>query len=391
MNNWPCFTLGELCDISIGRTPSRSDPRYWGGSNPWATVRELNEGILSETKECISDLAVKTIMPPPVAPGTLLFSFKLSIGKMAVAQVRMHHNEAIAALQIRDNKILDRSFLYYALKNSTHSAEASHAVLGKVLNKSKVENISIPVPPPDEQRRIVDILNRAERIRRLRDAAAAKRRELIPALFLKMFGDPIENPMGWDVQPLGKALRACDYGSSTKASETGEGLPLIRMCNVDVQGHLDTSDLKYVDLSGSDNVKYGLESGDIIFNRTNSKDLVGKTGIWDGRFSAVLASYFIRIRVNRDMVTPLFVWAYFNTPAMKRKLFATARGAIGQANINAKELKAFPLPLPPPTKQQQFGDLVESIIAGGAVAHTAATTATALGAALTSRLFGEAA
>ena len=249
----------------------------------------------------------------------------------------------------------------------------------------------MPLPPLDEQRRIVDILNRAERIRRLRDAATATRRALIPALFLKMFGDPIENPMGWDVRPLGEALRACDYGSSTKASETGEGLPLIRMANVDIQGHLDTGDLKYVELSEADNTKYGVEAGDIIFNRTNSKELVGKTGLWDGRFPAVLASYFIRLRVKTDIVAPVFVWAYFNTPAMKKKLYATARGAIGQANINAKELSAFALPLPPLEKQRQFGDLVEGIITGGAMADTAATTATALAAALTSRLFGEAA
>ena len=220
----------------------------------------------------------------------------------------------------------------------------------------------IPVPPLPEQRRIVDLLSRAEGIVRLRREAQAKAQAVIPALFLDMFGDPRTNPKGWSVVALGEALRAADYGSSTKASESGEGLPLIRMGNVSYAGGLDLSDLKYVELEPAEIARFRLEHGDILFNRTNSKDLVGKTGLWDADLPAVAASYFIRLRVDEEIARPFYVWAFMNSKHMKRVLFDTARGAIGQANINSKELKAFPIPLPPIGLQRSFEERCRAVM-----------------------------
>jgi type I restriction enzyme, S subunit len=97
-----------------------------------------------------------------------------------------------------------------------------------------------------------------------------------------------------------------------------------------------------------------LHEGDILFNRTNSKDLVGKTGLWDGQMQAVAASYFIRVRVSRDRVVPEFLWALMNSAHMKRVLRATARGAIGQANINSTELQNLSIYQPPGDLQRLF-------------------------------------
>jgi type I restriction enzyme S subunit len=321
------------------------------------TISELDGGTILDSKEHISDLAVAEVMPDPVPAGTLLFSFKLSIGKMAVAGVPLYTNEAIAALTIQDPENLDRDFLYYSLLHQSqgHTDAANHAVLGKVLNKSKVEGIQIPIPPISEQRRIVDILKRADGIRRLRKQAIQTARELIPALFVDMFGDPATNPKGWPVFPLGELLIDVGYGCSTKAAAVAStGVPMLRMGNVMVDGRLDLSSIKYVALSDDEKRKYSLEKGDILFNRTNSKDLVGKTGLWDGRFEAVAASYFIRVRVDRKHLNPTYLWVFMNTRFMKRRLFETARGAIGQANINAKEFKSFTIPLPPLTLQQEY-------------------------------------
>lgn len=125
-------------------------------------------------------------------------------------------------------------------------------------------------------------------------------------------------------------------------------------------GTLDLNNLKYAPLSDGDLGKFGVEEGDILFNRTNSKELVGKTGLWDGRFTAAAAaSYFIRLRVNRDVVCPKWVWRFMNSAPMKNHLCATARGAIGQANINSEELKSFILPLPPLDEQQRIVGLLD--------------------------------
>lgn len=250
----------------------------------------------------------------------------------------------------------DAKFLYYCL-GSARIPDAGYSRHFKFLRE-----VHLPCPPLPEQRRIVDILDRAASIRALRRQAQDTARLIIPALFNKMFGDPATNPMGWPVKELGELLTACDYGTSEKASEDGSGVATIRMGNVTTDGHLRLDSLKYLPGSMTDNAKYELRAGDILFNRTNSKELVGKTGLWSGAMEAVAASYFIRLRVDGQRVKPGYVWAFFNTSFMKSRIFETARGAIGQANINAKELRAFPIPVPTIDLQARFADQIGHIL-----------------------------
>ena len=247
-------------------------------------------------------------------------------------------------------------YLAFFLKSARFRKWTSEAQGANIKNikKSALEGFEIWLPPLPEQRRIVDLLSRTEGIVRLRREAEKKAAELIPALFLDMFGDPATNPKGWSVATVGSVLDAADYGSSSKATSDGTGLPMIRMGNVTYAGNLDLADLKYVDLPAAEAERYSLHEGDILFNRTNSKELVGKTGLWDGSREAIVASYFIRLRVQREVVSPHYFWAFMNTAHMKRVIFDTARGAIGQSNINSKELRAFSLPVPPVPLQQQF-------------------------------------
>lgn len=200
-------SLSDICDVRVGRTPRRDTPSYWGGPFPWVTIRDLNGKVISSTREGLAQCALDEVMPPAVPVGTLLFSFKLTIGRIGFAGVPLHTNEAIAALPIRDPSRVIPEYLAFALQSVAAKQETNHAVLGKVLNKSKVENIRVPLPCLDEQRRIVDLLTRAEGIRRLAEEAQAKARDLIPALFVDMFGDPATNPKGWQNTCFSRAAK----------------------------------------------------------------------------------------------------------------------------------------------------------------------------------------
>jgi len=195
-------SLGTLCNVRIGRTPRRDNPSYWGGSTPWITIRELTGGVIFESKEKISDLAVREVMPSLIPAGTLLYSFKLSIGRMGVAGIPLYTNEAIASLEIKSPNLLDRDYLRFALMRTSAEVGANHAVLGKVLNKAKVEAIEIDVPSLQEQLKKVDTLSRAESIVRQRQEAEKQSQKLVASIFLEMFGDPLKNTMGWMVQTL---------------------------------------------------------------------------------------------------------------------------------------------------------------------------------------------
>jgi len=261
-------------------------------------------------------------------------------------------------IPLRPNtKIIYPKFLTYYFRSKNFVSQASHHVAGAKMPRVVMDwfwEHEIPLPCPIEQRRIVEILDEADRLRRLRREADAKAARILPALFLKMFGDPATNPRGWDMTTVGDIVRATDYGTSTRASDDGSGIPLIRMGNVDYNGHLDLRDLKHVQLSDSEVARFRLQQGDILFNRTNSKELVGKTGLWDADIDAVAASYFIRVRLDQKQVTPTFFWAFMNCSYIKKILLATARGAIGQANINSSELRAMVIYKPPLDQQYLF-------------------------------------
>lgn len=352
--------LPEVTTIVMGQSPPGSTYNERGEGLPFFQGKaEFGTVSPSPKKWCTA--------PQRIAEaGDILMSVRAPVGPTNQASERCCIGRGLAAIRA-DEAQLDPGYLrFFLLLVEPTLAGMGQGSTFAAIGRAEIASLRIPLPSLTEQRRIVDLLSRAEGILRLRREAQAKAQAIIPALFLDLFGDPATNPKGWPVAPLGELLRAVDYGSSTKASDTGAGLPLIRMANVTYAGDLDLSSLKYVELEPDEAARYSLEQGDILFNRTNSKELVGKTGLWDGRIDAVAASYFIRLRVDRQRVAPYYLWAFMNTRYMKRVLFDTARGAIGQANINSKELKAFSVPVPPLEVQQRFeqqGRAVQSILA----------------------------
>lgn len=229
------------------------------------------------------------------------------------------------------------------------------------LKEAEFLRLGIPLPPLAKQERIVTLLDEADTLRKLRVKADERMATLTSALFYEMFGDPESNPHGWPVKRAGDLMAACGYGTSQKANEEGRGVPVLRMGNVTTDGRLNLDDLKTVELMEGELAKQRLQAGDVLFNRTNSRELVGKTGMWDGRFEAVPASYFIRIRFRADAEHPQHFTTFMNLPSMKRRLLEMARGAVGQANINSKELQAIDLPIPPLSLQNDFAARVGEI------------------------------
>jgi type I restriction enzyme, S subunit len=386
--------LNEVCDINPRM------PRDHGVHDatevsfvPMASVDELG-GVIAE-RQCRPFGAVKKGYTS-FRDGDVLFAKItpcMENGKAAIARGLEgglgFGSTEFHVLRARDAVIPE--WLHYFVRRDSFRREAKRNFTGTAgqqrVPTTFMAGAKIPVPPVDEQRRIVDLLSRSEGILRLRREAQAKAQAIIPALFIDMFGDPRTNPMGWPVFALGEALRAADYGSSTKASASGAGLPLIRMGNVTYAGDLALSDLKYVELKPAEADRFRLECGDLLFNRTNSKELVGKTGLWESELDAVAASYFIRLRANEAMARPFYLWAFMNSRHMKRVLFDTARGAIGQANINSKELKAFRLPLPPLNVQSRFEERCRSILGIVAQQSYALTKAEATFQSLLARTF----
>ena len=165
---WPLVRLEEICEVSIGRTPSRSNSSYWEGEEPWLSISDMNQGkTLIETKEGITSKAIKECNMKIIVPGTVLFSFKLSIGKVGRASIPMYTNEAIASLPIKDENLIDPIYLMYYLKEIAPKLTSDRAAMGATLNKQKLKEIKISLPPLDEQRRIAKELDLSIKMRDL--------------------------------------------------------------------------------------------------------------------------------------------------------------------------------------------------------------------------------
>ncbi len=149
--------LSEVCTYEIGGTPLRSNSTFWNdGTNIWVSVSELNNNIIIDSKEKITNEGIKNSSVKLFPIGTVLFSFKLSIGKTAIAGVPLYTNEAITGINSKDTNYLLNKYIYYYLSNTDYSINATGLIGNGSLNKKSIGEIKIPIPPLETQQQIVD-------------------------------------------------------------------------------------------------------------------------------------------------------------------------------------------------------------------------------------------
>ena len=258
--------------------------------------------------------------------------------------------DGVKVLKPKTNE-LNTKYLYYVLSN------AKIPNTGYNRHFKWLKEIKIPVFSFSMQEEIVSLLNKIETIIDKRKQQLENLDKLIKSQFIEMFGDPASNPYGWEIVTIGDVVTEVRYGTSNPAVEGGQ-YPYLRMNNITCDGHLDLSNMKYIDISDDEIEKYIVRKGDILFNRTNSIELVGKTCLFDLDDPMVIAGYIIRIRLNNSLL-PVVLSNYLNSNRIKDQLRSMAKGAVNQANINAKELQSIKVYLPPIDRQNKFSHFVE--------------------------------
>ena len=211
---------------------------------------------------------------------------------------------------------------------------------------------SVPLPEIKEQQQILEIIHHVKATCGLRQQELQKLDDLVKARFIELFGTYPNNPMGWETGTIRDIVADVRYGSSRPAVEGGK-YPYLRMNNITYGGELDLTDTKRIDVPAEDLPKCTVRRGDVLFNRTNSRELVGKTCVYNRDEMMVLAGFVVRVRVNEYML-PEFLSAFMNTDASKRMLLGRCKTAIGQANINAQELQNIAIYIPPIELQKEF-------------------------------------
>jgi type I restriction enzyme S subunit len=263
---------------------------------------------------------------------------------------------------LRPTQSIDGKYLFYLLWNSSFRHVAQKNMTGSAGQKrvptSFLSSYKIPLPPLPEQRRIAAILDRADALRRKRRQSIALLDEFLRATFLDMFGDPVTNPKGWpeqNLQDIALIVSGVTKGRKFKDKETVE-VPYMRVANVQ-DGHIQLDEIKKIEVLPSDVTKYQLQKGDILLTEGGDPDKLGRGAVWNGQISPCIhQNHIFRVRIKNRAVVPEYLSLQIASARGKRYFLKAAKQTTGIASINMRQLKSFPVLIPPLALQEEFAE-----------------------------------
>ena len=329
------------------------------------TTNFTNSGVINYDNVVIRAVTKKNIQEKFLRKGDIIIEKSGGSDNFPVGRVVYFDGEAgkylfnnfTGLLRVKNYEKWHPKFVFYALysnykRGGTRKFENKTTGLHNLKIDDYISRFEIADISKEKQIFICMVLDKLYQLITKRRKILLMLDDLVKARFVEMFGMPILNTKQWAETVVGEIASEVRYGTSKPAVENGK-YPYLRMNNLTLDGHLDLSDLKYIDIPEDELEKCVVRKGDILFNRTNSAELVGKTALFDLDQDMIIAGYIIRVRLN-DKILPEFFVQYMNTDVLKSLLKGMAKGAVNQANINAKELQGIKVYLPPLELQNEF-------------------------------------
>ncbi len=392
-SEWHVAELGEIADLGLGRTPARKNGPYWESDDiHWVAISDLNNGIVTSTKESISHLAHQEVFRARTClPGTLLLSFKLTIGRVGILGVPAVHNEAIASIEPGEDVV--QPFLFYLLQALNYNAYLDDYVKGRTLNKRKLLAIQIPLPPLPEQRAIARVLRTVqeaiEATERVIEAAKELKRSMMEYLFtygpvpvdqadqvelketeigevptawtLRSFSDTVEIERG-QVDPTEEPYRSMpNVGPENIERETGELLPLKTAAEL-----------------GLTSGKYHFTGRDVLYSKI--RPYLAKAAL--PNFEGVCSADMYPLRPTDTDLSRELLFHFLLTRRFTRQAISF-QNRTGIPKINRTQLGGIPVPIPPDDEQQL---MEESLSAVASFTHVVANRRDSLSAVFDSLL-----
>lgn len=289
-------------------------------------------------------------------PGdVLLMSRNPHLRKAGVVDFEGICSDVSYVCRTKDENVLMQSFVPFIFQTDHFWKFAEENKKGSTnffLNWSDFEKYEFDLPEFDKQCKLCEMMWAFEDTKSAYKQLLLKTDEIVKSQFIEVFGLPEKNRHNFEVGKIGDVVKDVHYGTAKKASENGKYI-YIRMNNITYDGELDLTDIKRIDVPEKELAGCSVQEGDVLFNRTNSKELVGKTCYFSGKEPMIIAGYIIRLRTN-GRVLPEYLSVFMNLERSKKLLYSMAKGAVGQANINAKEVQAIQLIIPPKDIQKNF-------------------------------------
>lgn len=357
---WKTYKFADVFDLQMGKTPSRDNPTYWGDDNMWVSIADMNEQkYMSATKEGITDIAVRESGIKPIPQGTVIMSFKLSIGKVSIATSKLYTNEAIMGFIEKEKGTLVPEYLYYFLKGYKWEG-ANKAAMGMTLNKKTIAENTISYPPVAEQEKIVAELDCLSGIIEKKKQQLKELDNFAQSIFYEMFGDPVENDKGWktiNIENICSSIVRGPFGSALKKEFFVEQASTTYKVYEQKHAIQKSADIGtyFIDAERFQTLKrFEVVPGDIIMScsGTIGEFFVIPEGAERGIINQALLKYTLNDSIDQTYFLYVMEWVKENFD--KKGTGLQNIGSVGT-------IKKTKISFPPLTVQQDFASKIESI------------------------------
>jgi type I restriction enzyme S subunit len=347
--------LGDLIEVRKGKKPASVSQKPIRGYRRLIQIDDLRPG--ASTKYC-----------PPAPDEVTAFEADVLIawdganaGTSSFGLVGVI-GSTLAALRPTTPTVFTPYLGHFVRANEAHLRSRCKGATVPHIDGRVLESLNIPLPPLPEQRRIADILDKADALRAKRRAALAQLDTLAQSIFLDMFGDPATNPKGWPITKLGELVNVGPQnGLYRPASDYGSGTPILRIDAFYDGVVTGLESLKRVRISSEEIALYGLKQGEIVVNRVNSREYLGKSALIPALPEpTVFESNMMRFGVDARRLHPIYLINLLQTRHVRAHILRASKDAVNQSSINQQDVKSIPVALPPLPEQERFARYVRA-------------------------------
>lgn len=380
-DKWEMRKIQEVCGISGGSTPKKSNEEYWdNGDILWAKPKDFTGAHIGHTEEKMTKKGAEASTSKIHDPGTILVVVRSGVLRhtlpVAKATAKTTINQDIKALEA-DTDVIHPEYLFQVLRARAEDIRGTCKKTGTTVESiqtSVLKKYKIPVPPLDEQKAIAAAAVHQDQVIRKSKETLEKSLTLRESLASELLRTGThehtdyqkekigELPSDWDTVRLGDLLTDTRYGTDTKSNTEGRGYPTLRIPNI-VNKRISLDDLKHTELADDEYERLCLEKDDLLVIRTNGNpNYVGRCATASEREEGfVYASYLIRLRVDEDRVLPGYVREFLNSHRGRVEMNGWIRSSAGNYNLSVSGIEKFTIPVPSLEEQQDIVNRLESV------------------------------
>ena len=354
--------LREICGIVSGGTPLRTNAEFWdGGIIPWIKIGDIKGKYVSDADEHITQAGLEGSSAKMLSKGTILYTIFATLGEVGILTIDACTNQAIAGITIRNKDEVLTDYLYYYLKSKkSYVNNLGRGVAQNNINLSILRDLEVPLPTLSVQRQTVDILDKTAKVIKYRQQQLQKLDNLIKARFVELFGDPKINPNKYPVCQLSEHIAFLTSGSRGWAQYCADDGTewFITIRNVK-DCHIETDNMQPINAPDNAEAKRTrVQEGDLLISITAD---LGRTGVVTKEIAehgAYINQHLTCIRLKQDVLNPLYVAYFMESPAGKEQFESKNQSAV-KAGLNFNSINSLRLMVPPLDDQNAFVDFIK--------------------------------